>query len=71
MKVYNHRGYIIMKSDESGKWFAINGNSSFDNEFDSIEKAKNAIDGRLGGYPTRRIPKRWLKDEKLRKEYES
>lgn len=69
MKVYKHRGYVIVNNTETGKWFAMNGNCSFDNEFDSVEKAKNAIDGRLGGTPTGRVPKRWLKDKKLKQEY--
>jgi len=71
MKIYKHRGYLILKNKETNKWYAVSNFHDFNNEFDSIEKTKNAIDGRLGGYPTRRIPKRWLKDEKLAKEYNS
>lgn len=67
MTLYKHRGRLILKSDITGKWFA----TDLEGEFNTIEQTKNAIDKWIGGYPTKRIPRRWLKDEKLAKEYNS
>lgn len=63
--LYFHRDNAIMKNSENGKWFA----TDIDGEFNTIDETKNAIDRHLGGTPTAVMPKRWLKDEKLKEYY--
>lgn len=64
---YSYRGEIIIKNKGTGKWWATN----IDGEYTTIDETKNAIDKKLGGWSGRCVPKRWLKDEKLRIEYNS
>lgn len=52
-RIYQHRGYLITPT-ENGKWFV----HGFDEEIDTLIKCYNFIDSKVGGWPTKRKPKR-------------
>lgn len=68
MKLYTHRYEIIMKNDNC-KWEIMSSTNYYDVEFSTLDAAKNHIDKYLGGYSGKCAPRRWLKDEKLRGNY--
>jgi hypothetical protein len=69
--IYFYRGFTIVKNKEEKtdkKWQIV---EIYDeNKYaDTIDDAKNAIDLKLGGTATAKLPDRWIKNEKLKKKY--
>jgi len=64
--IYLYRGEVILKNKNTDRWLV----TGLYDEYDTIDEAKNALDKKLGGWTGKTIPKRWLKDEILKKWYE-
>jgi hypothetical protein len=68
--LYFYRNEVISKNEDA--WIVIGffeGLTLNPIIFKTINEAKNAIDKKLGGFSGKCVPKRWLKDEQLKKEY--
>jgi len=62
---YQYRGELILLQDNK-KWEITN---YYDVEFNTLNDAKNHIDKNLGGWSGRCMPRRWLKDDRLKEYY--